>query len=100
MSTVEETDTIPVTRFQTCASVALGGMIGTLIALPFALPQGSIGALYLLPLLFLGGMIGYRRRESRAFLYFSFVAILLLSSLLSESLVEESTSGAVATEGR
>lgn len=72
--------------FRTFASVILGALIGLLISLPIVLPSGY-HFLFVLPFIIVGGMIGYRRRESRGFLYFSFVAVLLLSSLVSKSLI-------------
>ncbi len=72
--------------FRTFASVVLGALIGLLIALPLALPSGY-NLVLIVPFVIMGGVIGYRRRESRGFLYFSFVAVLLLSSLVSRSMI-------------
>ncbi|MCI5064195.1 hypothetical protein MRY87_00565 [bacterium] len=79
-------------RFQTVAAVALGTLTGLLIALPLSPSPGGTDAPSLFGMLVLpasaaaGALIGYRRRESRAFLYFCFAAILLLSGTLSTSL--------------
>ncbi|MCB0321147.1 MAG: LPXTG cell wall anchor domain-containing protein [Bdellovibrionales bacterium] len=72
--------------FKTLSAVILGSLTGLLIAFPIATgADAQIGALAMIAGIGAGGLVGYRRRESRGFLYFSFVAILVLAGTISTS---------------
>jgi hypothetical protein len=75
-------------NFNHFAAVMLGGLCGFLVAAPLALSTNTpaIGALALIAGLAAGGLVGYRRRNSRGFLYLCFVIILVLSGTLSSAL--------------
>ena len=80
---------MPIAWFYRTACVVLGALMGLLIVLPLTLGFGSsplrtLSALVIGTLL--GGAVGYRRRESRLFLYFSIVSVALLSGVLVSSL--------------
>lgn len=63
-------------KFYEVASILLGGLTGLLIAIP-----SSKGLLTVLGLI-VGLAIGYRRRKSRIFFYFSGLCVLILLSLI------------------
>jgi len=76
-------------RFRRYASMLLAGMTGLMIAYPYAL--GYLGTPYksyliLISSFIAGVLIGYRRRNSRIFLYFCMLAIIILASVISLSL--------------
>ncbi len=75
--------------FQTCAAVILGAITGFLISFPIAIgPTASkVGLIAFIAGGGAGALVGYRRRKSRAFLYFCFVAILVLAGTISSSLL-------------
>jgi hypothetical protein len=61
----------------------LGGMVGSLIVLPVALQtQSMYGPIMLIAGFLAGGLLGYRRRDSRAFLYVSLFATVTLLTLI------------------
>ena len=71
----------------------LGAITGLLIAIPassIVSSQDSLASFASLALILLltcaGGAVGYRRRASREFFYFTLVAILVLSALVYDSL--------------
>ena len=77
-----------VTRFLQISCVVLGALTGCLIGIPLAVQSGSASGIWIVfSFSALGGLIGYRRRTSRAFLYFCLGAVLILSSLVSFSLI-------------
>lgn len=77
-------------QFQLIASLALGTLSGLLIGLPIAQTQPPLMASCLMIAFGLMGLlIGYRRRQDRAFLYICFAVVLLLSGTISTSLVPE-----------
>lgn len=77
-------------QFQLVASLALGTLSGLLIGLPIAQTQPPVMASCLMIVFGLMGLlIGYRRRQDRAFLYICFAVVLLLSGTISTSLVPE-----------
>jgi uncharacterized membrane protein YccC len=77
-------------QFQLIASLALGTLSGLLIGLPVAQTQPPLMASCLMIAFGLMGLlIGYRRRQDRAFLYICFAVVLLLSGTISTSLVPE-----------
>lgn len=70
--------------FREFASIVLGAILGGLIILPFALPDQQASNFWILLVgLFAGGLIGYKRRKSVAFLYFCMIAVVILASVLS-----------------
>lgn len=71
-------------QFRAVAAIILGGILATLIVAPFALsdPESAKPWLFLIAAP-LGLLIGFRRRHSVAFLYFSMIATLILASILS-----------------
>lgn len=75
-------------QFIRLCNIALGGLIGFLIAVPMLPLLGSPigGALLLGGSTVLGLAVGKRRGASRGFLYFALVAALVLSSVISRSL--------------
>jgi hypothetical protein len=75
--------------FRSASSVVLGSLTGILIALPAALPLGAVGSAVVSIVAGAGGAaIGYRRRHSVGFFYFALICVLVLASLLSQSLNE------------
>ena len=62
-------------------------MCGLLIALPvsFSVSNPMIGGIFIVMLSALGGFSGYRRANSRAFMYFCIVAVGVLSSIITFS---------------
>jgi hypothetical protein len=63
--------------------VILGAFAGLLLAMPMVLrSETSFAPLFLVLGMFLGGVIGYRRRKSRVFFYVCLIVILMLSVLL------------------
>jgi uncharacterized membrane protein len=74
-------------RFLKFTNITLGVMCGLLIALPvsFSLSNPIVGGLSVLILSALGGFSGYRRANSRAFMYFCIVAVGVLSSIITFS---------------
>lgn len=76
--------------FQATATVILGAFVGVLILAPFAATYAQQGKLVLSVIFLaigasLGLLIGYRRRESRTFFYFSMVAVVVLAMIISNS---------------
>lgn len=70
-------------RFLHLACIGLGGLAGALITLPIAMSRlDSVGLLILFAGSSFGFLAGYRRRTSRAFLYFCILSILVLLTLL------------------
>lgn len=70
-------------RFQQIATIVLAGITGLLIALPIGLPKGpEASMLYALGGLLFGAVSGYRRRNSKIFMYFCMIASAVLSTLL------------------
>jgi len=68
---------------RTIGSVALGGIVGALIALPAALSSPNQEYAWVVPITFLAGLgLGYRKRDSSFFFYFLLLAVLALSTLL------------------
>lgn len=86
--------TSEVQRYETFlgyATVALGAIMGLLIASPLATiyaQSENFSMAYLTFAVFtLGGaLVGYRRRKSRAFLYFCMIGTAVLSSIISFSM--------------
>lgn len=60
------------------ANIVLGGLLGVLIAIPVS----SEAPFQLILGLVLGALVGYRRRDSRLFMYMTIVFVLILSSLI------------------
>jgi hypothetical protein len=73
--------------FNHFAAVMLGGISGFLIAAPLALSTAT--PLALIAGFAAGGLVGYRRRNSRGFLYLCFIVVLVLAGVLSSSLGPE-----------
>jgi hypothetical protein len=76
-------------RFIAFSNIILGTFVGVLIALPLTPTVSSAGlsAALVLGSALLGGAIGRKRGESRGFLYFALVAVLVLSSVISRAFV-------------
>lgn len=75
-------------KFTDGVSVLLGALMGLLVAIPLASTElRSSGAILVVGATVFGGLTGFRRRKSRAFLYFCLIGICVLSSLISFSLV-------------
>lgn len=74
------------------ATILLSAMVGILIIYPLALarlsPAGSPSSGYGMLLLGAAGgaLLGYRRRNSRIFLYFCMLAIIILAIVISSSI--------------
>lgn len=89
MSTAEEILNQKFKMFMAAANIFLGALTGCLISIPLV-TTSSIPPLPVTLLSILGGAaIGYRRRASRAFLYFAIVCVLALSCLISFALFPE-----------
>ncbi|MCB0328128.1 MAG: hypothetical protein KDD70_00655 [Bdellovibrionales bacterium] len=74
-------------RFQWIASVVLGTITGLLIALPISQGESVFsGPIVLLASGMAGALIGYRRKDSRAFLYLCFATILLLAGTFTNAI--------------
>lgn len=73
---------MPANLIRQIACVVLGGMVGALIALPFALdPQANKP--WIAPVGFvLGLLLGYRKRNNAFFFYFCLIAAVVLACLL------------------
>lgn len=73
--------------FLNLANPVLGALAGILIALPLAVHAAPSAAPFLvLPLFALGTMLGWRRRDSRLFLYVAMIAVLALAFLFLRSM--------------
>ena len=75
--------------FLRLANILLSGMTGFLIGYPVAagMTSSNTGSLSVIILTTLAGFItGYRRANSRIFLYFCMLAIIILSVVISSSL--------------
>lgn len=70
----------------TLSAVILGAMAGYLIGMPLDVSQKM--PLPVTPLSTLAGaLIGWRRRESRPFIYFSAICVLMLATLVFFSMI-------------
>lgn len=69
-------------KFFAAACIILGALAAALISIPlsYKLTQGA-NPIIITAMTLLGALIGYRRRNSRAFFYAALLAILLISSL-------------------
>lgn len=63
----------------------LGVMIGLLVAFPASATEIGAAA-WILPCM--GGLVGYRKRDSRAFFYFSLFCVTILAGVVGTSVVE------------
>ena len=69
--------------FFSFACTILGAFAGLLLTMPIVIrSETSFAPLFLILGMFLGGIIGYRRRNSRIFFYVCLIVILMLSILL------------------
>lgn len=77
--------------FLRLCNMILGGMAGFLIALPGAATMSthSLGGVIVVFGTVLGVAVGRRRGASRAFLYFSLAAVLVLAGVVSRGLFSE-----------
>lgn len=74
-------------EFMKFAAILLSALVGVLIAFPLII-AGDANNLYFLPIAaLLGGLVGYRRRNSRIFLYFCMLAVIILAFVISSSVV-------------
>lgn len=74
------------TVLMTLSAIILGGMAGYLIGIPLDVSQKL--PFPATPLFTLAGaLVGWRRRESRGFIYFSAVCVLMLATLVSFSMI-------------
>ncbi len=79
----------PFLRFYTFATITLSCFTGVLIAVPLALSNPNPLALLLLPFFgTMGGIAGYRRRNSRIFFYLSLFAVVVLSTIICVNIVK------------
>jgi hypothetical protein len=76
-------------RFLAFSNVVLGAIVGVLIAIPLtpAVSSGPLAGTLVLASGLLGAAVGRKRGASRGFLYFALVAVLVLASLVSRSIV-------------
>lgn len=81
--------TVAYGRFIAYSNIVLGAIIGLLIAIPISplLPSMPLVAVSAISSTLLGAMVGRRRGESRGFLYFALVAVLVLASTISRSFI-------------
>lgn len=90
MTDPEELLTQKFQKFMATANIILGSLVGCLICIPIITTSEGPR----LPVLVLSGLagaaIGFRRRSSRAFLYFSIICVLALSCLISFALFPDS----------
>ena len=64
-------------------------IVGVLIAVPLAISNPNPLALLLLPFFgAMGGIAGYRRRNSRVFFYLTLIAIAILSSIIYVNIIK------------
>lgn len=101
----DEVNVAPRTEpFREGATVLLGTLIGLLVGLPWSTthtstptPSLGVAGAATLPLLFalLGGMVGFKKRKSHAFFYFSLVCVLILATVTYNNSMQEQF-GAVA----
>lgn len=69
--------------FVAALNITLGTAIGLMVSYPISIRYDGILRLSLVFLLaILGGIIGFRRRESRLFLYFSLLVVLILGTII------------------
>lgn len=75
------------TKFLKLTNIVLGIMCGLLIAFPlsYSVSNPIFGLAVLLMGTALGAFTGYRRANSRAFMYFCIVAVCILSTIISFS---------------
>jgi hypothetical protein len=75
---------LPFKKFTQASCILMGAFTGALIALPIA---GSLGPIpppvAVVGFSTLGALVGYRRRNSHAFFYFSLFCVMVLSTLIS-----------------
>ena len=75
---------LPFNKFTQASCIVMGAFTGALIAIPIS---GSFGPVpppaILVRVTALGALVGYRRRNSHAFFYFSLFCVLVLSTLIS-----------------
>lgn len=76
--------------FLSIANTALGAVAGALIGAPVAAGTASpgLGTALLVAFTILGAASGYRRRQSRGFLYLSLLVVLVLAGMLSLALFQ------------
>jgi hypothetical protein len=71
-------------KFIQVSCILMGAFTGALISLPIA---GALGPIpppaAVLGFTTLGALVGYRRRNSHAFFYFSLFCVMVLSTLIS-----------------
>jgi len=81
--------TVAYGRFIAFSNIVLGAIIGLLIAIPISplLSSMPLVAVTAITSILLGAMVGKRRGESRGFLYFALVAVLVLASTISGSFI-------------
>jgi len=78
-------------KFYQISSVVLGTLAGLLIAVPISINMGpGMAPVFLLLFGLVGGLMGYRRRDSRVFFYLSIVSVLVLSSIIYRAFLTSS----------
>lgn len=80
-----------VTQFLPFANVILGLLMGLLVGIPVSwsmTPVPAIATLIIAVFTGLGGLAGYRRRNSRGFMYLAIISVLVLTSIISSQLTK------------
>ena len=72
-----------VTDFYSLAAVFLAALVGLLITIPVTMADRQGSSWLLLVGIIAGGLVGWRRRKSHAFLYFCLVCVIALATLIS-----------------
>ena len=75
--------TLNFNSFRAIACALLGAFVGALIALPLLASTEGLRLPLFIAFTAAGGLIGYRKRASTLFFYFSLIAVVALASLIS-----------------